>query len=152
MSASSRGLRGGRFIGESGGPRSSSPTIWPRRAAIMTGADGTPAAGPRPVVGRSVVATRYGIVATSHPLAAAAGVRMLERGGTAVDAAIAANAALGVVEPMMCGLGGDLFAIVSDGASGALSGLNASGWSPAGLTRDFIVAQGHDEMPQRGIL
>jgi len=107
---------------------------------------------PRPTVGRSVVATRHGIVATSHPLAAMAGVHMLERGGTAVDAAIAANATLGVVEPMMCGIGGDLFAIVSDGASGALSGLNASGWAPAALTPALLASLGHHEMPQRGIL
>src|SRR5713101_6871091 len=61
-----------------------------------------------PVVGRSVVATRYGIVAASQPLAARAGVQVLERGGNAVDAAIATNAVMGVVEPAMNGLGGDL--------------------------------------------
>ncbi len=62
----------------------------------------------RPVVGRSFVATRYGIVAASQPLAARAGVQVLERGGNAVDAAIATNAVMGVVEPAMNGLGGDL--------------------------------------------
>jgi gamma-glutamyltranspeptidase / glutathione hydrolase len=106
----------------------------------------------RPAVGRSVVATRDGIVATSHPLAAIAGVQMLERGGTAVDAAIAANATLGVVEPMMSGMGGDLFAIVSEGGTGRLTGLNASGWAPAGLTPLLLASLAEHEMPLRGIL
>lgn len=107
---------------------------------------------PRPVVGRSVVATRRGIVATSHPLAAMAGVEMLECGGSAVDAAIAANATLGVVEPMMCGMGGDLFAIVSDGESGPVAGLNASGWAPAAMTPALLMSLGYDAVPERGVM
>jgi gamma-glutamyltranspeptidase/glutathione hydrolase len=103
------------------------------------------------VTGRSRVATTLGIVAASHPLAARAGVGMLERGGHAVDAAIAANAVLGLVEPFMNGLGGDLFAIISDGATGAISGLNASGWAPRGLSPAWLRAQGHVSMPQGGI-
>ena len=101
----------------------------------------------RPAVGRSVVATRHGIVATSHPLAAMAGVEILECGGTAADAAIAANATLGVVEPMMCGMGGDLFAIVSDGESGRVDGLNASGWAPATMTPALLASLGYDAVP-----
>src|SRR5437660_512761 len=110
-----------------------------------------PSAPRRPVVGRSVVATRYGIVAASQPLAARAGVQILERGGTAVDAAIAANAVLGVVEPEMNGIGGDLFAIVYDAKTGALHGLNAGGCAPAALTPELLRSRGHAEMPFHGI-
>jgi gamma-glutamyltranspeptidase/glutathione hydrolase len=106
----------------------------------------------RPVVGRSVVATRYGIVATSQPLASMAGVEMLERGGNAIDAAIAANATLGLVEPMMNGIGGDLFAILYDAKTGHLYGLNSSGWAARGMTPAVLAAAGHHEMPHRGIL
>ncbi len=106
----------------------------------------------RPVVGRSVVATRYGIVASSQPLASMAGVQMLERGGSAADAAIAANATLGLVEPMMNGMGGDLFAIIYDPKTGRLVGLNSSGWSPAGMTVELVAARGNGEMPHKGIL
>jgi gamma-glutamyltranspeptidase/glutathione hydrolase len=100
---------------------------------------------------RSVVMTRYGIVAAESPLAAQAGARVLEQGGSAVDAAVAANAVMGVVEPMMDGIGGDLFAIVYDAKSGKLYGLNASGWAPTGLSLDFLKNQAISSMPQRGI-
>ena len=103
------------------------------------------------VCGRSRIATQFGIVAASQPLAARAGVQILERGGTAVDAAIAANAVMGVVEPEMNGIGGDLFAIVYDAASGALHGLNAGGWAPEALTPEFLRSRGHAEMPFQGI-
>ena len=73
------------------------------------------------------------IVATSQPLASAAGVQMLEQGGNAVDAIIAANATIGLMEPMMNGIGGDLFAIVYEAKTKKLYGLNASGRSPLGL-------------------
>lgn len=82
---------------------------------------------------RSMVISRSGIVATSQTLASQAGAQILARGGSAVDAAIAANAVLSVVEPMMNGLGGDLFAIIRDGKTGKLTGINASGWSPKAL-------------------
>src|SRR4029434_8111847 len=85
------------------------------------------------------------------PLAAQAGAVVLARGGHAVDAAIAANAVMGVVAPMMNGIGGDLFAIVQDARTGALHGLNASGWSPAALTIEFLTARGNRSMPQHGI-
>ena len=98
------------------------------------------------MAGRSKIATTFGIVAASQPLAARAGVQILERGGHAVDAAIAANAVMGVVEPEMNGIGGDLFAIVSE-AGGALHGLNAGGWAPAALTPDVLKTKGFAEMP-----
>ena len=105
----------------------------------------------RPVVGRSVVATTYGIVAASQPLAARAGVQVLERGGNAADAAIAANAAIGLMEPTGNGIGGDLFALVYEARTGELHGLNASGWAPAGRTVELLRSKGFDRMPQRGI-
>jgi gamma-glutamyltranspeptidase/glutathione hydrolase len=81
------------------------------------------------VPGRSRIATKFGIVAASQPLAARAGVQVLERGGNAVDAAIAANAVMGLVEPEMNGIGGDLFAIVYETKNKKLHGLNAGGWA-----------------------
>jgi len=101
--------------------------------------------------GRSMVVTPYGIVATSYVQASQAGARILERGGSAIDAGIAANAVLGVAEPMMNGMGGDLFAIYWDAKTGKLYGLNASGWAPKGLTLDHMRAKGITQMPQKGI-
>lgn len=101
--------------------------------------------------GRSMVISQLGIVSTSHALASQAAVRVLERGGSAVDAAIAANAVLGVVEPMMNGIGGDLFALYREAASGQLTGLNASGWAPAGLSIDWLKQKGESAMPSTGI-
>jgi gamma-glutamyltranspeptidase/glutathione hydrolase len=101
---------------------------------------------------RSVVMARDGMVATSQPLATEIGVATLRRGGTAVDAAIAANAALGLTEPTSCGIGGDLFAIVWDAASGRLHGLNASGRSPLSLPLDRLLERGLALIPERGAL
>jgi gamma-glutamyltranspeptidase / glutathione hydrolase len=100
---------------------------------------------------RSMVITRYGIVATSHVQASVAGAKILERGGSAVDAAIAANAVLGVTEPMMNGIGGDLFAIYWEAKTGKLYGLNASGWAPRGLTIEHLKSKGATAMPPAGI-
>ena len=101
--------------------------------------------------GRSMVITDRGIVATSHYLASQAGAQILSHGGSAMDAAITANAVLGVTEPMMNGIGGDLFLIYWDAKSGKLYGLNASGWSPKKLTIDFLAQQGITSMPHDGI-
>ena len=87
---------------------------------------------------RSPVLGRHGMVATSHPLATQIGLEILKQGGTAVDAAIAANAALGVIEPNNGGIGGDLFAIVWSAKDRKLYGLNASGHSPSGLTYEAL--------------
>ncbi|MGB7848371.1 MAG: gamma-glutamyltransferase [Candidatus Acidiferrum sp.] len=99
---------------------------------------------------RSMVISRSGIVAAESPLSAQAGVRILESGGNAVDAAIATNAMMGVVSPMMNGIGGDLFAIVYDAKANKIYGLNASGWAPKGLTLEALHKQGLREMPQTG--
>jgi gamma-glutamyltranspeptidase / glutathione hydrolase len=103
------------------------------------------------VVGRSKVMTQLGIVAASQPLAAQAGVQILERGGSAVDAAIAANAVMNVVEPAMNGIGGDLFAIVYEAKTGKVHGLNSGGWAPSGLTPELFKSRNIDRMPSRGI-
>jgi len=101
--------------------------------------------------GRSVVMTDRGIVATSHYLASQAGSQILAKGGTAIDAAIAANAVLGVTEPMNNGIGGDLFLIYWEEKTGKLYGLNSSGWAPRGLSVEFLAKQGITSMPEDGI-
>jgi gamma-glutamyltranspeptidase/glutathione hydrolase len=101
--------------------------------------------------GRSMVITDRGIVGTSHYLASQAGAQVLAKGGSAMDAAIAANAVLGVTEPMMNGIGGDLFLLYWDAKSGKLYGLNASGWAPRKQTIDFLAKQGITSMPHDGI-
>jgi gamma-glutamyltranspeptidase/glutathione hydrolase len=115
------------------------------------------------VAGRSKIATKFGIVAASQPLAARAGVQVLERGGNAIDAAIAANAVMGVVEPYMNGIGGDLFAVIylakaggrakagGSAKTGGLYGLNSGGWAPKGLTPAVLKGKGLTEMPTSGI-
>jgi gamma-glutamyltranspeptidase / glutathione hydrolase len=100
---------------------------------------------------RSAVMARNGIVATSQPLAAVAGLRILLQGGNAVDASVAVASTLNVVEPMMTGIGGDLFAIVYIAKTGELLGLNASGRAPSGATVDAYRNKGFGSMPQEGI-
>jgi gamma-glutamyltranspeptidase/glutathione hydrolase len=101
---------------------------------------------------RSAVIARHGMAATSQPLATAAAIRVLQDGGNAVDAAIAANTVLGVVEPMSCGMGGDLFAIVWDAKSRTLHGLNASGRSPYAISASLFREKGLDAIPTSGPL
>lgn len=96
-----------------------------------------------------MVTTRLGIVASSSPLAAKAGTQMLERGGNAVDAAIAANAVIALTEPSGDGIGGDLFAIIYDAKTGQLHGLNAAGWAPKALNAELLRAKGQTAV--RGI-
>lgn len=101
---------------------------------------------------RSVVLARNGMVATSHPLAAQVGLDILKSGGNAVDAAIAVDAMLGLVEPMSCGIGGDLFVIYWDAKTQKLYGLNASGRSPYKLTRDVFREKKLTQIPEDGPL
>lgn len=101
---------------------------------------------------RSEVIARHGMVATSQPLATQAALEILRQGGSAVDAAIAANALLALVEPTGSGLGGDLFAIVWDAKTKKLHGLNGSGRSPASLTLEEFERRGLKHVPQTGPL
>jgi gamma-glutamyltranspeptidase/glutathione hydrolase len=101
---------------------------------------------------RSAVIAPHAMAATSHPLATQVALDIMRKGGNAIDAAIAANAALGLMEPTGNGIGGDLFAIVWDAGSGKLHGLNASGRSPRSLTREWLVEQGYTSIPPYGPL
>lgn len=101
---------------------------------------------------RSEVIAKNGMVATSQPLATQIGLEILKKGGSAVDAAIAANAALGLMEPTGCGIGGDIFAIVWDAEARELAGLNGSGRSPASLTLEYFKEQGYEKIPSHGPL
>jgi gamma-glutamyltranspeptidase/glutathione hydrolase len=110
-----------------------------------------PTYGPGRNYGRSMVIARQGIAATSQTLASQSAAQILHHGGSAVDAAIAANAVLSVTEPMKCGPGGDLFVIHREGATGKLTGLNASGPAPLALTPAFLAKKNFQSMPSDGI-
>src|SRR5436190_16570927 len=112
-----------------------------------------PAAPPPPArdQARSMIVTKFGVVASSQFLASQAGAKMLESGGNAVDAAIAANAVLGLTQPYVNGMGGDLFAIYYEAKTGKLYGLNSSGWTPKALTIDYLKARHIDKIEPRGV-
>ena len=125
-------------------------------AVVLVGvadmADGFDRQGDDPFASRSEVIAPHGLAATSQPLATQIALDILKAGGSAVDAAIAANAALGLMEPTGCGIGGDLFAIVWDGTAKRLHGLNASGRSPRALSLEYFREQGLERIPERGPL
>ncbi len=100
---------------------------------------------------RSIVLARRGMVAAGHPLAAAAGLEVLAGGGNAIDAAVAVAGVLGVAQPMMSGIGGDTFMLVSRKRENRIWGVCASGPAPAGATREYFVERGHTKMPPRGM-
>ncbi|HEY0564921.1 MAG TPA: gamma-glutamyltransferase [Terriglobales bacterium] len=104
-----------------------------------------------PGQGRSMVVSKLGIVAAPQFLAAQAGAHILEQGGNAADAAIAANAVMGVVQPYVNGMGGDLFALYYDAKAGKLYGLNSSGWTPKNLTIDYLKSHGVDKINPIGV-
>jgi gamma-glutamyltranspeptidase/glutathione hydrolase len=111
-----------------------------------------PAGATWPTTGRSEVLARHGMVAASHPLAAQIGLDTLKAGGNAIDAAMATNAALGLMEPTSNGIGGDLYAIVWDAKTKKMYGLNASGRAPYRATREFFAQKGLTEIPTSGPL
>jgi gamma-glutamyltranspeptidase/glutathione hydrolase len=125
------------------------------RIALMAGGLALISTSPAPAQdrsqGRSMIISQYGIVAAEQPIGTRAGTAILERGGNAIDAAVAANAAMGLVAPMMNGIGGDLFAIVYEAKSGKIYGLNASGWAPRGLSIEFLRSKQINRMPFVGI-
>jgi gamma-glutamyltranspeptidase/glutathione hydrolase len=133
----------------------------PARAALLAAASAAllaltaPAQRPREnnfQAGRSETVAANGMVATSHPLAAQIGLDILKAGGNAADAAVATSAAIGLMEPMSCGVGGDLFAIVWDAKTGKLYGLNACGRAPGKASVGFFQDKGLPEIPERGPL
>ena len=121
-------------------------------ALVPLAAQGADRVTGKPFATRSEVIAPHGMVATSHPLATQIGLDVLKQGGTAVDAAIAANAALGLMEPVSNGMGGDLFAIVWDAKTKKLYGYNGSGRSPQSLTLKWFADNGIKDIPSTGPL
>jgi len=120
--------------------------------SLTTSAQGFDRPVGEPFASRSEIIAPHGMVATSQPLATQVALDILKAGGSAVDAAIAANATLGLMEPTGCGIGGDLFAIIWDAEKGELTGLNASGRSPQLLTLQHFKKEGMDSVPYLGPL
>jgi len=116
----------------------------------VSGAGQAPSSRPSTLAGRSAIYAPHGVVATSQPLASAAGIDVLQHGGNAIDAAVTAAAVLALVEPHMTGIGGDMFAILWSARDRKLIGLNASGRSGAGMTRQALLARGRSEVPIDG--
>src|SRR5687768_15905035 len=118
--------------------------FWAVSCLAMEGAE------PR-IQGRSLVISKTGIVATEQVLASQAAAQILADGGNAADAAVAANAMMGLVSPGMCGIGGDMFCLVYEAKSGNVYGLSANGWSPKKLNVEFMRSKGFTNMPISGI-
>ncbi len=104
-----------------------------------------------PGQGRSMVVSKFGIVSTPQFLASQAGAHILEQGGNAIDAAIAANAVMGVVQPYVNGIGGDLFMVYYEAKTGKVYGLNSSGWTPKALTIEALKAKGVSQINPIGV-
>ncbi len=100
---------------------------------------------------RSTVHATNGMVATSQPLAAVAGLRVLMEGGNAVDAAVATAAVLNVVEPVSTGVGGDMFALIWNNEDKSVRAINGSGRAPMATSIDALTSEGHRDMPQAGV-
>ncbi|MGI9236388.1 MAG: gamma-glutamyltransferase, partial [Woeseiaceae bacterium] len=120
--------------------------------SVMANEPGYDRVAGRAIASRSEVIAPHGMAATSQPLATQIALDILKAGGSAADAAIAANAALGLMEPTGCGIGGDLFAIVWDAEKEELTGLNASGRSPKAMTLEYFRKKGIDKIPPFGPL
>ncbi len=120
-------------------------------AAMSQNSPAPKSGSPLPIPGRSVIATKFGIVASSQPMASASGIQILERGGNAIDAAITTNSVLGLMEPTSNGVGGDLFAIIYEAKTGKIYGLNSSGWAPKAETPELLASKGVTKMPERGV-
>ncbi|AHG89673.1 gamma-glutamyltransferase [Gemmatirosa kalamazoonensis] len=120
-------------------------------AALLAAPLTLPAQRPLTMAGRSVVYAPHGVAATSQPLATTAALNVLQKGGNAIDAAVTAAATLAVVEPMMTGVGGDMFALVWIAKEHRLVALNASGRAGSLMSRDELVKRGRTRMPSRGI-
>ena len=118
--------------------------------AAMSGHTEDQKARPTTLAGRSAVYAPNGVIATSQPLATAAGLEVLQRGGNAVDAAVTAAAVLNLVEPHMTGIGGDMFAILWSAKEQRLVGLNSSGRAGSRMTREALVERGHRRVPDEG--